>query len=180
MTSRALRMLDLSKRHPGISEGISQSFAEAARVCLDRHHTPPADFQLADNAHEEAATADWIAVDWRLKNAWANKDDATEYGAYAMALAAIELTRGLVAVMRAETRSGVDYYLGESRGDLDNVEVSLCFEVSGTDGGNAAAIRARLRDKVDQAARGRANLPAIACVVGFAARQIVSLDVVKK
>jgi hypothetical protein len=41
--------------------------------------------------------------------AWANTTDTTETGAYGIAIAAVEVTDGLVTVARAETRTGADY-----------------------------------------------------------------------
>jgi hypothetical protein len=166
----------LHDRHAGISEGVGKNYEEAVRVCLDRHHLSPAQFSLIDNGKETQARAEWIVTSERVRNAWANKDDATRDGAYGISLAAVELTRGLVAVRRAETRTGADYYLGQPGALLDDLEASYRLEVSGTDDGNESAISNRLRQKLEQARRGNSNLPAIASVVGFAARKIVSSD----
>jgi hypothetical protein len=146
-------------------------------VCLGRHHESPNEFQLTDNKNNQSAAAAWTVADERTKNAWANDDDATEAAAYGLALAAVELTRGLVAVRRAETRTGADYYLGEPSGTADDLEASVRLEVSGTDSGGSTVINSRLRQKLEQARRGNSNLPAIASIVGFAALQIISADV---
>jgi hypothetical protein len=144
---------------------------------LDRHHTSPAAFQLKDNGRIEQANAEWNTADERTKRAWANRDDATRDGAYGLALAAVEIMRGLVAVSRAETGTGADYYLGAPGEVLDDLEASVRLEVSGTDDGGESVINGRVRQKLEQASKGRSNLPAIASVVGFRALQIVSADV---
>jgi hypothetical protein len=177
MKMRVLRFLDLSTRHFGLSDGISSGYAEAASVCLNRHHTPPATFELRDNVEDEAVEAHWVSPDDRTRRAWANADDATEAAAYAIALAALEVMRGLVAVSRAETRTGSDYYLGQRNTTLEDLEVSFRLEVSGTDAGGSSVINSRLRQKLEQARKGKSNLPAIASVVGFAALRVVSADV---
>jgi hypothetical protein len=41
---------------------------------------------------------EWQATDERLRSAWGNEIETTEAGAYACALAAVELTDGLVAI----------------------------------------------------------------------------------
>lgn len=146
-------------------------------MCLDRHHTPPATFELRDNVEDEAVEAHWVGPDDRTRRAWANADDATEAGAYAIALAALEVMRGLVAVRRAETRTGSDYYMGQLNSTLEDLEVSFRLEVSGTDAGGSSVINSRLRQKLEQARKGKSNLPAIASVVGFAALRVVSADV---
>jgi hypothetical protein len=171
---------DLSARHPGVSPGVSSSYAEAVRVCLDKHHASKAEFQLRDNGEVKPAVAEWKTADARTKGAWANGDDATRDGAYGLALAAVEITRGLVAVRRAETRTGADYYLGAPGAVLGDLEESVRLEVSGTDSGGEPVISGRLRQKLNQASEGRSNLPAMASVVGFRALQIVSADVEKE
>jgi hypothetical protein len=85
----------------------------------------------------------------------------------------------MVAVSRAETRTGADYYLGAFDAALDDLETSIRLEVSGTDEGSASVINSRLKRKLAQASMGRSNLPAMVSVVGFRTLQIVSEDVRK-
>jgi len=177
MVEKSLPFSALSHRHTGVSEGLASSYSEAARVCLDRHHVSPAVFLVSDNNSNESVRAEWAKADAGLVRAWANRDDATEFGAYAMSLAAIEVFRGLVAIRRAETRTGSDYYLGYPGGAAEDLEGAFRLEVSGTDDGNEATILGRLREKQAQAQRGLSNLPAIASIVGFAALRVVTVDV---
>ncbi len=171
-----LKFLDLNARHPGISPGVALSYAEAARVSLDRHHSSPCEFAIQDNGTSNVADAEWTECDAALKAAWANKDDATRDGAYGLALAAVEETRKLVAVGRAETRTGADYYLSETPVAPDSFEGSVRLEVSGTSDGSNSVINARLAQKLEQAKKGTSNLPAIASVVGFSELRIISAD----
>jgi hypothetical protein len=177
MTDKKLELANLEARHYGVTAAIAAGYAEAAAVCLDRHHSPPQRLSLRDGNDNEDSIVEWQPADERTLGAWANRDDATEAGAYGVALAAVELTRGIVAVRRAETRTGADYYLGNPDAPADDLESSLRLEVSGTDAGTESAIMARLRQKVSQASSGNSNLPAIATVVGFAALQVVTADV---
>jgi hypothetical protein len=103
----------------------------------------------------------------QIRGAWANDIDTTEFGAYGVALAAVELVVGLVAVRRAETRTGSDYYVAAPTTPTDDLEDWHRLEVSGTDEGNEVTVQSRLREKQRQAASGNANLPALAAVVGF-------------
>lgn len=128
----ALQFSDLATRHGGVSSGIGLFYDEAARVCLDRHHTSPATVKIRDNLSESEADAAWASADDALKNAWANEIDTTEAGAYGLALAAVELTRGLVAVRRAETRTGADYYIDLPGAEPDDLETAIRLEVCAT------------------------------------------------
>jgi hypothetical protein len=177
MSVTKIQFENLSERHFGVTPAIAAAYAEAVRVCLGRHHASPQEILVRDGVEETKSTAEWEGPDYRTRTGWANRDDATEAGAYGLALAAAELTRGLVAVRRAETRTGADYYLGGPDGPPSDLEASLRLEVSGTDEGNQTVINSRLRQKLEQAASGASNLPAIATVVGFAALTVVTADV---
>lgn len=118
------------------------------------------------------AIVTWELPGERVKGAWANETDTTEAGAYACVLAAVELLYGMVAVRRAETRTGADYYIALPGTRADDLENLIRLEVSGVDRGTPSDVVRRLNDKLEQAARGNSNLPAIAGVVGFRARLI--------
>ena len=134
------------------------------------------DFDLDRNRVRSGTVVVWQSPDARARGAWANETDATEAGAYACALAAVELTDGLVAVRRAETRTGADYYVAPHGASADDLEDCLRLEVSGVDRGPEHVVRQRLNAKLRQAAAGNSNLPALAGVVGFKARMIVVAD----
>lgn len=154
------------ERHAGLTEAVASSYLEAARVCLDKHHTSPVEFRLKDDSHESGTLLKWDMTDERTKNAWANIEDATRDGAYAVALASTELSRKLVAVSRAETKTGADYYVAPIESESDDMEDWLRLEVSGTNL-DEYQVQRRLTEKVTQAKSGNSNLPALAAVVGF-------------
>ncbi len=160
---------DIAARHTGLTNAIGSVYEEAARVCLDRHFASPKIFHVAGLGCEKRLQAEWTATDARTKAAWANEIDATESGAYCLALAAVEQTEGLVALSRAETHTGADYYVGPAGQDVDDLESLHRLEVSGTDRGDENAVAQRLRRKVEQAKAGSSDLPALAAVVGFRA-----------
>ena len=175
---RILPLHDMDTRHYGLTKAIAGSYTEAARVCLDRHHRPPADFQVNKGNSSTAALVQWAITDERTRRAWANEIDATESGAYACALAAVELVDDFVAVHRAETKTGADYYVAPRGTSPDDLEDCLRLEVSGVDRGADGAVRQRLSAKLKQAAEGNSNLPAVAGVVGFQTRLIMLAAVV--
>ena len=172
MSIPEIQISDLEKRHPGVSPGVSLFFAEAAVVCFARYHASPVEMEVGRGAIQ-SVSASWDRPSDDLLRAWANEIDTTEAAAYCVALASVELTDGLVAVARAETRTGADYYLGSVTDDDMDLETSHRLEVSGVGEGTHGVVQARLRQKISQAAAGRSNLPAIAAVVGFAARRIM-------
>jgi hypothetical protein len=164
-------LVALHERHRGLTPAICGNYAEAACVCLSRHHVPPStDFEVSAQGGDGLRALAWSGADERQKRAWNNADDATRDGAYALALAAVEVEHELLAVERADTRTGADYYLGG--GGVADLEAAVRLEVSGVDRGDAGEVATRLRRKVKQAKDGKSDLPAMACVVGFKARRI--------
>lgn len=167
-----LPLQNMAERHHALTPSLACSYLEAARVCLDRHHISPKEFSLEDDRIKSIAKVEWEETDGRVKAAWANADDATRDGAYAFAIAATELLRGMVAVRRAETRTGADYYIALSDEDLEDLENCFRLEVSGTDS-DKSEVKRRLRIKLEQARKGNSNLPALAAVIGFRVQLIL-------
>lgn len=112
---------------------------------------------------------EWPLPGARTTGAWANDEEATRDGAYAVSLAAVEAQMELVAIHRAYKRTGADYYVAPIGVAPDDLENSIRLEVSGVDQGDGSAIRVRLKQKQEQARRGESSLPAMAVVVGFKA-----------
>jgi len=173
MPSRILPIQDMAERHSGLTPAIAGYLTEAASVCLARHHASPVEFDISDSVEVMIAIAHWVAPDRRTINAHANEIDATEIGACACVLAAVELTHEFVAVRRAETQTGADYYIAPIGEDPDDLEGCYRLEVSGVDRGNRNSEKSRLREKIQQTKSGSCNLPAFAGVVGFNERLIL-------
>ena len=170
MLRESLALQNLSERHPGLTPEVASFYCQAAAVCLSRHHSPPSEVAISWEDSESVRTVEWEVPDPRTIRAWANDTDTTEMGAYGISLAVVEAEKGLVAIARAETLTGADYYVGPAGWDHDDLEGSFRLEISGTDLGSITAVTQRLKEKVDQAARGHSDLPAIAVVVGFRER----------
>jgi hypothetical protein len=167
----------MHQRHRALTPSIAGCYSEAAAVCLSRHHVSPVQVRLSDNGSKSSAEIRWESPDERTLAAWANTTDATEAAAYCCVIAGVELLRGLVAVRRAETCTGADYYLGPPGSGADDLEDCVRLEVSGVDAGDDREVANRLTNKVRQARAGHSNLPAMAGVFGFSERLLLIKDV---
>jgi hypothetical protein len=157
---------------------MSGTFFEAAAVCLDRHHSSPTVLAITSDGGASQYQVDFPKPDARTLAAWANDIDTTEIGAYGVCLAAVEVEEKLVAVSRAQTLTGADWYVSPVGSPVDDLENCFRLEVSGTDAGGPGAVQTRLKQKIEQARRGSSNLPAIATVVGFKERAVAIKRVV--
>lgn len=168
-----LPLKDMDVRHRALTPWLAGSYLEAASVCLDYHHgSSPEKCIIEDSQTRFDVLVHWDAPSNRTRAAWANRDDATRDGAYAMGIAAVEVSRELYAIRRAETRTGADYYVALAKQDLADLEGWFRLEISGTNL-EKPEVRRRLRQKLAQAERGNSNLPAIAAVVGFRVRLVI-------
>ncbi|UBF29285.1 hypothetical protein K9N68_16490 [Kovacikia minuta CCNUW1] len=167
-----LPLQNMAERHQALTPSVAGSYLEAARVCLDQHHVSPKEFTLENDKIESIAKLEWESADNRIQAAWANVIDATEAGAYALAIAATELLKGMVAVHRAETMTGADYYIAPAGEELEDLEHWWRLEVSGTHS-DKSEVKRRLRVKIDQARQGNSNRPALAAVIGFRVQLIL-------
>src|SRR5688500_6609934 len=109
-------------RHHGLTPPIAANNHEAATVGLRRHHDSPAVFRVENAGASEEAHVEWNRPDSRTTGAWNNATDATEMGACACCLAAVEFSRERFAVRRAETGTGADYYIGPAGSGVDDLE----------------------------------------------------------
>lgn len=167
-----LRLGDLSERHPGLTKAIGDGYGEAAAVCMHRHHESPVNMSAIVRDLGTECLIQWEAPSHGILRAYANETDTTELGAYAVALATTEALVGLVAISRAETMTGADYYVAPIGSKLEDLESCIRLEVSGVSAGSEAVVQARLRQKLAQTLKGKSNLPALAAVVGFKERLI--------
>ena len=170
----------LHERHYGVDPSVCSALDASARVCLDRHHSSPADIAVTSTPGvTHSYILAWLPSTQRQRHSLANPDDATRDGAYCLTLAAAEIELGWVACARTPRGSGADYYLKPlsepclSEGELD-LERAFRLEVSGIDRCRSEAqLNQRVREKEDQTRRGRSDLPALAGVVAFDLLKIV-------
>ena len=170
----ALPIHDMASRHPGLTQAIADHYLEAARICLDRHHQPPINFDVEYDGDHETAETDWQPTDQQVRNAWANEIEATEAGACACALAAAELAMGMVAVHRAEQGDGADYYIAPNDQRRNDRAFWHRLEISGigADIDARGPIDQRVRDKLAQLTKGSDPRPGTAGIVAFKAKII--------
>jgi hypothetical protein len=175
--SNSLHLFNMHERHRALTAAIAASYIEAARVCMSRYHSSPVQLALCDGSAEIQAGFEWLPPDDRTMAAWANEIDATEAAAYGCVIAGVEMMRGLLAVRRAETGTGADYYIGPAGAGVEDLENCMRLEVSGVGSGDGRDVRTRLLKKVQQAKDGKSSLPALAGVFGFFAKLMMLQDV---
>jgi hypothetical protein len=177
----ALELTTLDERHHGVTREIGAYFAQAAAICFSRFHTSPSIVRVTGCDRPDASyLVSWSAPTERVRDGWANDDDATRDGAYGIVLAAVERHLGLVALSRTPVGSGADYWIGPFEAfqnpidGLIDYENAFRLEVSGVSYcGDESVLEGRVRQKIRQARMGKSSRPAITGVVAFSMLRVV-------
>jgi hypothetical protein len=181
--STDLPPLDLLHDRHNVSEAVVRANAEAASVVLSRHHQSSSLLETWtwNTGMRTKHRLAWPNPSPVAVSTWANLDDAVEAGAYAIALAAVEVEYDLYCAGRAVRRSGCDWWIGPANswrgadGQLD-LESAVRLEVSGIEVCRSEQqLGSRLTMKVDQLANA-SQFPGKAAVVGFSSLQVVFRD----
>ena len=163
-------MLDLNElatgQIPAITPALGASLAEAAGVCLEsQHHTSGVALQVRGGSQTSYALA-WPAITAQTRRAWNDPEEATEYGATAIAVLLAKREIGYEVIRRSHNGTGFDYWLGDetSQGFQDKAGL----EISGVRQGRDSIVNARVEEKLRQAHRSRhLGLPVYVIVVEF-------------
>ena len=159
------RLTDISS----VTRPVLEAHAEAAFVMLHRYHPgPPTLGTWQRSSVTTEVTLVWETPSEAMSLTHSNHKDATEEGAYAIAIAIADAS-GFKVIGRTYQGSGADWLMIPRTGPQDEF---FKLEVSGiAEGGTPEG---RLMAKMEQGQRGDLDRPGIAVVVRFQDAQIRS------
>jgi hypothetical protein len=64
-----LPLIDMSGGHPGLTQPLA-SYNEAARICLDHHHTSLTELKVQNGTKRVQAMVEWEVTDERTRGSW--------------------------------------------------------------------------------------------------------------
>jgi hypothetical protein len=157
----------------GVSPVYGAFLAEAAAYCLKfNNHLDPVDLYVTGDDGFTAGLR-WSAVGRWDGSTWADLQEATEYGAYGVAIVVTLLLTNASHVERSAKGTGIDYWVGsgDSRGIFQR---SARLEVSGILKGDRAKIKDRLREKLAQTDQSiKSGLSAHVAIVEFSNPEVM-------
>jgi hypothetical protein len=109
---------------------------------------------------------EWPSVDDQQRRCYNDLQEATERGAYGVAILVVREVTGKVVVERSKKGPGFDYWLGDGDDDL-LFSGKARLEVSGILSGTASQIAARVKQKKDQIKPSAHLAPGYIAVVEF-------------
>jgi len=162
-----LSLSDLLGERDDVTPGRGGAFAEAAAVCLDEQGHELGVHMQVGGSFDELFAVSWPTVTEQMRRQWNDPEEATENGAYGVAILLTQRLTGLSALKRSRKGPGFDYWVGKPDSLLFQDAAGL--EVSGIRQGDSKAVAARVRQKLRQVRRSDGTLPAYVVVVEFSA-----------
>ena len=162
-------MLDLNELGnglPAITPSFGEALAEAAGVCLESQgHAQLAILVIRGHIHNRLQLS-WPQVTEQVRRTWNDPEEATEYGATAVAVLIARQELGYLALERSSRGNGIDYWLGEES-DALSFERKARLEVSGIRRGSDVDIARRAGERLGRISLYAESLPAFVVVVEF-------------
>jgi hypothetical protein len=140
--------------------------AQAAMVCLDHQGHGPGVGLAVDGTFTARFSLSWSdAVTQAMRRFWNDLEEATQQGAYAIAIVLLHALTGFTVIERSRKGTGFDWWLGTE----DNLfQGKARLEVSGILQGSHRRIKSRIKSRIMQTQRSDAlGLPAYVVVVEF-------------
>ena len=170
---RELNLADLADGFmPGMSPEVGGSLAQAGGVCLDSQRHFPGVVLPVTGLSRANYSLIWAPIDDQARNSWNDDQEATEYGASAIAVLLVHSQLGYTIASRARKGTGFDYWLGRDAFAIPFKDEAR-LEVSGIRSGTSADIRKRVGAKRKQVAQRPSPLPGFVVVVEFSFPQAV-------
>lgn len=128
---RNLHLNKLKEGIPGITKAIGAFLAEAAAFCFDAQgHKPGVILKITGDFEEEFSVFWTDKINKSVKKAWADKKEATEYAATAIALLLIRELTDFSVSKRLRQGERADYFLEKRNAENDSTTEAI-LEVSG-------------------------------------------------
>jgi len=163
----------LKKGFPAISKNIGAYLAEGGAFCLEANGHQPGVVLVVEGDYPESMELYWsTAVDAQVARSWNDSQEATEYGATAIAIIILTALTPYTIIERSFKGTGFDYWLGSGEYDenlLPFQQRKAKLEVSGIwkeSGNNTVDARVRLKRQQIELA-GEEGLSAFIIVVEF-------------
>lgn len=142
------------------------SFAEAAAVCLARYHEKKVNVVVLGDLQSEFELV-WGQVSEEQRNSYNDLEEATEDGAYCLAIWVIEKLTEYHTLRKSQKQTGIDFFLNHKT-DTQNPKPQARLEVSGILKGTTSKIKARLNQKIAQSMQSDdLEIPAFIIIVEF-------------
>ena len=160
-----LNLSDLTAGLPGISSPYGEALAQAGGVCLQSQGHRPGVRLWIQGYRVNSYSLDWPQITDQILRSFNDPEEATEFGAVALAVLIAKTEIGYSVIERSRKGTGFDYWMGdESEFPFDR---KARLEISGIRKGGAAKVNARVNKKLKQISRSGDSPDGYVIVVEF-------------
>jgi hypothetical protein len=163
---KVLNLRALAEGMPGLTSACGIGLAESAAVCLEeRKHKAGVTFHLTGTRTEQFPI-EWSPVEEQTRRCYHDLQEATERGAYGIAILIVHRLTRKVVIERSRKGLGFDYWLGDE--DDDSLFLGKArLEVSGILSGSHSQAQSRVRQKKEQVKPSDHLAPGYVVVIEF-------------
>jgi hypothetical protein len=162
-----ISVLPLDPGNSGLLDGIAEYMGSCAAVCLEKNAHTSGVLMPIEGDYSSKFSLTWSELSEKHHSTCADIQEATEFGAYGVAILMVRETTGKTVVQRAAKGPGFDFWVGDEEDDELPFQGLTRLEVSGILEGDSASIRARVNQKKKQVIPSDGRGPAIIAVVDF-------------
>jgi hypothetical protein len=160
-----LRELETGQHHY-LKHVAMTSYAHDASVCFESQNHPEQFDMIGEGNFINTYQVVRYNVTDEMKRTSNDDEEATHYGAYAVAFIVASKELGIKAFERSKKGTGIDYWLGSKKDLLFQNKMRL--EVSGIRNGDNNQIQTRFNTKMNQSKKSdTSSIPAFIVIVEF-------------
>lgn len=160
-------MLPLDPGSSGLLDGLAEYMGACAAVCLDKRHHQPGVSLVVQGDHNGTFLLTWQQLTEKHYRTCADLQEATEYGAYGIAILVVRETTGKTVVERSAKGPGFDFWIGDEEDTELPFQGLMRLEVSGILTGDTNRIACRAQRKKMQVSPSDEQAPALIAIVEF-------------
>jgi len=164
---KQISVLPIDLRTSNVTDAYAMVLGEAAAVCLEENHHNSGVLLEVEGLSRETFVLKWEQLGAAHAHTYSDLQDATELGAYGIALLVVREITGDIVVERSAKGGGFDWWIGNLDPSGLPFQGKRRLEVSGILKDGGGALESRLRQKRRQTDPSDSLAPAIIAIVEF-------------
>ena len=164
---KALSVLPLNPGNSALLESLAGYMGACAAVCLDRGRHQSGVPMAVEGDYNATFRLTWESLTEKHRRSCADLQEATEYGAYGLAILVVRETTGKTFVQRSAKGPGFDFWIGDEEDSELPFQGLVRLEVSGILSGDGRDIKSRARVKRTQVGPSDDLGPSYIAIVEF-------------
>jgi hypothetical protein len=165
--AKQICLLPIDLRTVHVTDAYATVLGEAAAICLEKNAHRSGVLLTVEGLSQDTFTLIWTQLGAAHRSTYSDLQDATELGAYGVALLVIQEISGQIAVERSVKGGGFDWWIGDPDPSGFPFQGKRRLEVSGILNDAGGYFESRLKQKRRQTDPSDSLGPAVIAIVEF-------------